>query len=316
MDVDLLVSEVATVEEEDLPVDADAITLHLKDPERRPQIIINRKRARPATRKRFTLAHELGHILIPWHVGTMTVSHIGYRRFINPLYAKMEAEANRFASELLMPSGWLTALIKDLADVKAVHEYVAATARVSHTTSAFALAQRLPIDFAFVEVEDGTGEVKFCGQSPNTWVNLPTIGEVLRGSPFPTAHAVGIVPTSHSTIYWGDFSEHTPLSAEPATPTESDWRGILDGIFADLGLPEEEIKAKKMSVSGIVGSANPRVPSRTVDAIVHTFRTRFAGRPELHDLVTHKSFSLFLRLRAENILSAEAARRGSRPTGR
>ena len=60
-------------------------------------------------RRRFTLAHELGHICIPWHTGVTLCSlddpsyRIQGQRMINT----QELEANTFASELLMPTQWI-----------------------------------------------------------------------------------------------------------------------------------------------------------------------------------------------------------------
>jgi len=47
----------------------DGICLNLKVPGKRPKVVVNS--GNPTTRKRFTLAHELGHILIPWHLGSI-----------------------------------------------------------------------------------------------------------------------------------------------------------------------------------------------------------------------------------------------------
>ncbi|VVO87827.1 hypothetical protein PS858_02136 [Pseudomonas fluorescens] len=84
------------------PFKADGITVGIGE-QARPIIYINSDY--PDTRQRFTLAHEVGHIVIPWHTGTV-VSHL------NPGsddedYWLMEQEANRFAAELLMPTEWL-----------------------------------------------------------------------------------------------------------------------------------------------------------------------------------------------------------------
>lgn len=71
-------------------------------------ITINTHKRYPA-RRRFTLAHELGHVLIPWHTGTTQCSTDNPAAFTQD--AKkidfQEDEANIFASELLIPSDWL-----------------------------------------------------------------------------------------------------------------------------------------------------------------------------------------------------------------
>lgn len=64
------------------------------------------------TRQRFTVAHELGHLLL--HEGRpMIVDHVvrvrlNLRDEISSLATdKQEIEANRFAAELLMPRDWI-----------------------------------------------------------------------------------------------------------------------------------------------------------------------------------------------------------------
>ncbi|MCL8384668.1 XRE family transcriptional regulator [Xanthobacter aminoxidans] len=73
--------------------DVDGLTL--RPPGMRPIVLLNRNR--PADRKRFSLAHEYGHVVL------------------HPFpYDAMEKEANEFAAELLMPRA---GIIPDLAQV-------------------------------------------------------------------------------------------------------------------------------------------------------------------------------------------------------
>lgn len=53
-------------------------------------------------RKKFTIAHELGHFYIPWHSDLMFGCDIKEMNLKND-YAPREKEANLFAAELLMP---------------------------------------------------------------------------------------------------------------------------------------------------------------------------------------------------------------------
>ncbi|MGY6174298.1 ImmA/IrrE family metallo-endopeptidase [Paraburkholderia strydomiana] len=72
---------------------------------------VNSQQAR--TRQRFTIAHELGHLVME-HQGEMFVDGTVLRRdekssrAIDPL----EIEANGFAAALLMPAAWVEAGIK------------------------------------------------------------------------------------------------------------------------------------------------------------------------------------------------------------
>lgn len=70
--------------------DIDGVTL--RPPGMRPVVVPNRNR--PADRKRFSLAHEYGHVVL--HAFP---------------YDAMEKEANEFAAELLMPR---TGVLPDL----------------------------------------------------------------------------------------------------------------------------------------------------------------------------------------------------------
>ncbi|HBX56322.1 MAG TPA: hypothetical protein DEH10_13185 [Pseudomonas sp.] len=108
-----LASEYGDVEFLQLPHGADGITIGIGGLEK-PKILINS--TAPETRMKFTLAHEMGHVVIPWHTGTI-VSHLdpGEEDFE---YLQMESEANRFAAELLMPSDWLSGEFEEAKSIE------------------------------------------------------------------------------------------------------------------------------------------------------------------------------------------------------
>jgi Zn-dependent peptidase ImmA (M78 family) len=63
------------------------------------QARIGLKKSDSESRRRFTLAHELGHIVLHQH-------KVRFRDAQNTPFNQEEAQANRFAAELLMPA-WL-----------------------------------------------------------------------------------------------------------------------------------------------------------------------------------------------------------------
>lgn len=72
-------------------------------------IVLDKDRARNVKRDRFTIAHEIGHYLMPWHDTLQQ-----WDNTINfDLDDKIEQEANDFASELLVPEEYLLQDIKD-----------------------------------------------------------------------------------------------------------------------------------------------------------------------------------------------------------
>lgn len=69
-DLDSVVIQYAKIIYKPIPVDGvDGICLHLKTAGKTPTVIVNANSTR--TRQKFTLAHELGHIIIPWHYGNV-----------------------------------------------------------------------------------------------------------------------------------------------------------------------------------------------------------------------------------------------------
>ncbi len=73
-------------------------------------------------RRRFTIAHELGHFLIPTHVGNQqcTAADLRESRCDNA-HRRREAEANRFAAGLLMPKPWFCKDIERLGSADISH---------------------------------------------------------------------------------------------------------------------------------------------------------------------------------------------------
>lgn len=112
-DLQSLVEYYGDIELCSFPIDADGVTVNVGAD--RPSVLINKSMAK--VRRRFTLAHELGHIIIPWHTGTF-VSHLEADDEYE--YGIMEGEANRFAAELLMPTAWLLHKYEDYGSAEIV----------------------------------------------------------------------------------------------------------------------------------------------------------------------------------------------------
>ena len=95
-----------TCVEENLGTNADGYS-DLKDSDLK--IVLN-SAIQYEPRKRFTLAHELGHIFISWHSDvTLCVTDNEYSEH-NKLDIQ-EHEANVFASEILMPTEWVKEML-------------------------------------------------------------------------------------------------------------------------------------------------------------------------------------------------------------
>jgi len=145
-DVRDLVQEYAEVLYKPIPIDGvDGICLHLKTAGKTPKVIVNTNASE--TRQNFTLAHELGHIIIPWHYGSIADEIQEEVVNFNSSYWQLEREANRFASELLMPFDWIFSRYKE--NPRPDH----LLAEISYQCAVSDIAAKIRLENAIIEIE-------------------------------------------------------------------------------------------------------------------------------------------------------------------
>jgi Zn-dependent peptidase ImmA (M78 family) len=136
------------------PNDDDLSGFLLKD-KAKDKIILGVNSNHPETRKRFTISHEIGHLLLhseeSFHIDK---SNEGFRRRItkdkferNKDSAtganKIEREANLFAAELLMPTAFIEKDMAKLGDIDFLHDLKLEKLAVNYGVSIQALTYRL-----------------------------------------------------------------------------------------------------------------------------------------------------------------------------
>lgn len=140
-------------------------------------------------RKRFTVGHELGHYLLPWHRQTTfrctaesikdTAPDVKAARG-----AEMEAEANAFSSELLMPTASFKKLQRSFGEPD-----IEQVARLAGTfdTSIEATARRFMnlSDFAVAFVFSHNDTIRYWTKGPE----FPYVLCVRNGQPLPRGSA-------------------------------------------------------------------------------------------------------------------------------
>lgn len=172
---------------------------------------------RPETRRRFTIAHELGHYVNPWHRSNSpsgfrcTTADMSTDRFRKGDFkAEMEAQANEFAAELLMPSRRMTAQLAKskgvdltqivrVADVFEVSKEAAARRYVNFAKEPVAVVfgkdgkvrySKKRDDFPWLEVKNGDllpihkmgeiGEIsEWFERRAGVWSSKPTCHQIL-----------------------------------------------------------------------------------------------------------------------------------------
>lgn len=292
-----LVEEYADVETLHFPVDSvDGISLYLKLPDRRPNILLNA--SIPDTRRVFTLAHEFGHVIIPWHFGMVFSNISKYDDSANSAYREMEAEANRFAAELLMPQDWLHSLYADCKNPAEMVQTVRSTCRTSLAAAVIAVNNSLPPGYVYVAT-DSDDKVIHSGTSTGTLVAAFSKGEFLQGS----ARMSECVECDYITVRgidhnWLFFESEQKL--EVISDTRG-WRDILDQIISEVD-PENSQPNIKMSLNGIISTCNR--PDITSEGFFAAARQKLSGRDDLRQrILAHSLFNSFLIKRIEEFMA-------------
>jgi hypothetical protein len=286
-----------------LPLAVDGATFNLKVSGKLPTIVIEQDK--PLRRRRFTLAHELGHVLIPWHAGSIVDQITFASEDRTTAYSILESEANRFASELLMPAEWMVEIMGELENPPEILECIADQAEVSRIAAAIRLIDCMPAGYTFAVV-DADGIATFSGRSPDTIANRLELGAFIDSPEtifeasdkrWESKHAEGL-------YLWWRFPREAAL---PKAGDRRSWREILAKMIHDIGVPQAQSEKFKQSVNGVVAYANGVAPARTAEAIYSAALQRFHSKAHQNDdfrkLVKHKNFSLYLVDRIDDLLA-------------
>jgi len=133
-------------------------------------------------RRRFTIAHELGHFLCPWHgAGAQCAkADMGVLKTKDP-NRQREAEANRFAASLLMPRKFFVQDLRRLATPETEH-IVQLASRYQVSKEAAARRYTDLCDHTCAVVFSRDGKVRsFCKTT-----NFPFI-DIAKDAPLPAA---------------------------------------------------------------------------------------------------------------------------------
>lgn len=117
-------------------------------------IIAKRESIEGEARKRFTIAHEIGHYLLPGHGVDVSVCVTEQLDVAREKVAQMEKEANRFASELLLPLHTVAEIVRTYGFSMDTCSFVSGIFEASLTASASQCVKASESEVALV-VTDG-----------------------------------------------------------------------------------------------------------------------------------------------------------------
>jgi Zn-dependent peptidase ImmA (M78 family) len=295
IDIEYLASEYADVEEMPFPVEVDGITLFLKVSGKKPKIIINQHIA--PRRKRFTLAHELGHVIIPWHVGTIVdVLDIGYS---NSSYSNDEAEANRFAAELLMPSDWVSKQIIKFDSIQKTMTKVVQIADISPISAVIKIIQCLKPGFIYAQLNSDKTVIN-SGRSKGTLADTPDRGEKISiKKKYPSCTEIEYFTIDGYDFCWWEFGTDIEV---PICDDERGWREILDEIMTDLRISNPSEFKKSLLGSIAYANGTIRGADRKLEAIYSACLQKLFSKPVYRGVVEHPDFDNFMGKRVEDLL--------------
>lgn len=293
-----LVKTYGELQHEEIPFDdIDGISLYLKVRGKKPHVIVNS--AHHLIRRRFTIAHELGHIVIPWHVGTIIDHADPHAETSGGSYWQIEQEANTFAAEVLMPQRWVDLLLLEENNIAKVHSQIFNECETSALAAAIRLAKILPGHYVYASEKEGV--VEFSGKTPLSLARVFDWGSPLPEDTDDYCKNHFINKTGSRTLHWWLL----PDTIQIRKRDRREWRQVLDDILRDLSTPTSDAEQIKSSINGIVAAANGRLKGRDdycVDTVATVCIQRLTGRAALKAFLKHKDFQLFVYKKAEDMV--------------
>lgn len=268
---------------------ADGLTLNLKVPNQRPLIVVNQRINE--FRQRFTLAHEIGHVIIPWHIGDIVDDLNAANNSTNSRYRRLEAEANRFAAELLMPSDWTERICNEVEHLRGAVITVAEVAQVSLAASALRVLQKGPAGYVVAYTTDSN--IELIGQTEGTKAALPEKGTSVDNLRMTAFEPPEIYPKGKNAIFvWKELDSVAPPGCPP-----DDWRSLLASILNSF--PAERRKTLQNQLNAIVGYRLSKHPKGTdvevlYKDVVKAFENRTDHNQDVQIARKHRDFDSYV----------------------
>lgn len=293
VDINFVARKFADLRFHSIPHNIDGICIGLKKIGKRPKIIINTNSHQ--NRIRFTIAHEIGHIVIPWHVGTV-IDHIEYyHNDSSYVDYENEKEANFFASNLLMPEDWMKSFLGMKNNLAKITETISIKAKVSYLAAAFRFISLLPPGFLLIVKKNGL--VKYACKSPNTPVYLPKLNEKFSiKKTFYLSKNLYNHKITNNIYYWVELPTKIPLLQS----SDKNWRPKLEIILKNI-FPSTEIIIAKRSLNGIFGNLKGTMNTNDTDfceKFISRSINRLSNDETFKDILKHDLFQKFISCKA------------------
>lgn len=303
-DIERVASGFALVIDEEIPTRTDVIVLHAAAPGQQSRIVVDEGLHQSLARRRFAIAHGLGHVLLGWHpLGTPCDVTIRPWELPVTVHDLVEGEASAFARELLMPEAWI-ASFEALDRPALLARHVAERAGQAAMPAARSVAQLLAPGHVWC-VTDAWGRVVDAGRSPGTDVRAPRPGEELD-MPLYARHAATRHRDEHDGLtisFW--LFDPTSIATLPRDRTA---RAVAQDIATDLGLGEAGAMMLASRMDGIAGWANEQLGTASLDGMRRVLDERARTFADLAAAAEHPEFGQLLDAKATELVAKRLAR--------
>jgi hypothetical protein len=282
----------------DWPIDGvDAVITGLAGDPR--QVAVYIRATNNLLRERFTLAHELGHLLLPWHLPSADCE-VGEGALDLPVFT-LEAEADVFASCLLVPDAWLQELMNRCGDDMSQLVRELNAAEVSTAAALQALRRFLLAGWVFVSY----GERSIVSTRGTRLPDVPPdqVLSVLAAD----CYAKGEASLNGFPVYWYRMLEPLALPEKESADTRSDHQILLDAI-AMIEPREDRHSHMAQSANGKVGGALREAGGRPAKETFRALRHR-CEQWEHSMLLEQPDFLLWLAQRSRAVEAGTTKRR-------
>lgn len=253
-------------------------------------------------RERFTMAHELGHLLLPWHLPNANCA-VKEGALDLPVFS-LEEEADVFASCLLVPDAWLLEQVHRCGDDMSQLLRVLNAAEVSTAAAIQALRRYLLAGWVFVSY----GERSIIATRGTRLPDVPAdqVMAVLAAE----CYAKGEASLNGFPVYWYRMVEPLSLPQKDAADARTDHQILLDAI----AMIEPESKRHNpiaQSANGKVGGSLREAAGRPAEETFQAVRHR-CEQWEHAELLEQPDFLLWLAQRSRAVEAGTTKRRRPR----
>lgn len=312
-----IAAEFATVEEAAFKASCDAITIREPGGRGRQRILLNTNSTTYEPRKRFSLSHEVGHIKIPWHCGSIACHINEENASLSGNHLSDEGEANRFASELLMPTDWVQQVIDEEQTIKKIFTRIVDSAEVSRPAARIKLLKNLPPGYVYLEYNRSSGQIERIEESRNGCLSLfieqgdrASVARLTKALEF---HAVDgyQFQLSANIGRWWRLDSRCEVPVTQMTHSSVDiLRGITEDVYETRDLQNKTI----FVINGYASDGYQKAPIPTEDGIYGAIKLRFAkqevkGKAGLGEAMAHPLWGEYLIAKARELANGETSRK-------